>query len=151
MGYSVTKCKINNGLVITTNEVLIENIDCDYDIIVNVEEKLYSITYNNIVNGSIYCNSQISDINEGETRIFKFIADEGYVLKGIYLNDELIEIEDNVLSILVDKNIKLDVKFEALKSPITIHLVVALILPTATIFVFLGIRFVKHYSIKKVI
>ena len=112
-GYTMLNCVID-GQQSENNSITFEDIAENHEITVSLKIEVYNIQIDEIQNGSVVYKGNLTDINLGEIREFTFVADEGYVLKQVTVNDEVVEIKDGKLRVMVSDNLTIGAEFEEL-------------------------------------
>ncbi len=89
-GYSISSVTVNKDTVeLSGNSYVIESVDKNYEIEVTFSKKSYKITATAGEGGSIYGNKNAM---YGDSATYSFIADAGYQLKAVYVDDVETEI-----------------------------------------------------------
>ena len=147
-GYTLKQCTINNSLVVNCNEIEISKIDCDYNIVVEVEEKLFDIILAQTENGRIVCEDDIQNISDGDVRIISAIANDGYVFKYLIINGEKVMSKNGHFVITVDKDLNIEAQFEFLQTNNSFANKILVLMPVAFLAILLCFKIIKNSYLK---
>lgn len=144
LGYRITNCKVNNQNIDINEVILLSNIDCDYDIIVDVEEKLFDITHDVGQNGEFYCSGTESNIADGEVRYFTIIANDGYVIKNVYVNGKIIKTDNGSFKVSITDDLDIKAELVNLRQITTIAQILVLVIPIISTCIVFGTIYIKR-------
>ena len=110
-GYIVLSCFVN-GQESSDNIVTLSNISSDVDIVVNLQLETYSVNIFECENGEIICNGSLTNIERGESRQFTVRVNQGYKLKQVTANGEIVDVVNDGFEMVILENVAINAEFE---------------------------------------
>ena len=119
-GYNIKDVKIDGVSVGAVSSYIFTNVKKVYTISVEFEIKKFNITVNVEGQGNLSCDSTLENVPYGESRVFTISAYEGWEFNKVYVNEEVIDVSNNALTISqIDKDITIRAVFtEKVKEPV---------------------------------
>ncbi|MBO5394784.1 MAG: InlB B-repeat-containing protein, partial [Clostridia bacterium] len=111
-GYKVKDVKVDNVSIGAVGQYTFVNVDSDHTISVEFEIQTFNVTVTSDGKGSLNTEQSLENVAYGENITFTISIAEEWELYKLYVNGESVDVENNILTIRVDKDTTIQAIFK---------------------------------------